>query len=51
MQRHPAVTPSSYPQAPAELIDNPVFWERLGTDVLFFAFYYQQVKLLAKVKP
>lgn len=40
--RHPALTPSSYPQAPAELIDNPAFWERLDTDVLFFAFYYQQ---------
>lgn len=40
--RHPAVTPSSYPQTPAELIDNPAFWERLDTDVLFFAFYYQQ---------
>ncbi|MCO5593544.1 hypothetical protein L7F22_047558 [Adiantum nelumboides] len=40
--RHPAVTPSSYPQTPAEVIDNPSFWERLDTDVLFFAFYYQQ---------
>ncbi|KAI5077480.1 hypothetical protein GOP47_0007304 [Adiantum capillus-veneris] len=40
--RHPAVTPSSYPQTPAEVIDNPAFWERLDTDVLFFAFYYQQ---------
>lgn len=40
--RHPAVTPSSYPQAPAEFLDNPAFWERLDTDVLFFAFYYQQ---------
>lgn len=40
--RHPAVTPSSYPQTPAELIDNPAFWERLDTDGLFFAFYYQQ---------
>lgn len=37
------MTPSSYPQTPAELIDNPAFWERLDTDVLFFAFYYQQV--------
>ncbi|KAH7429527.1 hypothetical protein KP509_09G054000 [Ceratopteris richardii] len=40
--RHPAVTPSSYPQTPAEIIDNPLFWEHLDTDVLFFAFYYQQ---------
>ncbi|XP_038989823.1 CCR4-NOT transcription complex subunit 3-like isoform X2 [Phoenix dactylifera] len=45
--RHPAVTPPSYPQTQAPIIDNPAFWERLGfdpigTDTLFFAFYYQQ---------
>eukprot|EP00249_Psilotum_nudum_P021865 c28285_g1_i2 orf=637-3519(-) len=40
--RHPAITPSSYPQVPAPIIDNPALWERLDTDVLFFAFYYQQ---------
>ncbi|CAL9751390.1 unnamed protein product [Musa acuminata subsp. burmannicoides] len=45
--RHPAVTPSSYPQTQAPIVDNPAFWERLGldplgTDALFFAFYYQQ---------
>lgn len=40
--RHPAATPSSYPQSPAPIIDNPAFWERLDPDVLFFAFYYQQ---------
>lgn len=45
--RHPAVTPSSYPQVQAPIVNNPAFWERLGadnfgTDTLFFAFYYQQ---------
>ncbi|MQM04678.1 hypothetical protein Taro_037480 [Colocasia esculenta] len=44
--RKPAVTPSSYPQTQAPIIDNPAFWDRLGsenmTDILFFAFYYQQ---------
>lgn len=45
--RHPAVTPSSYPQVQAPIVNNPGFWERLGadnygTDTLFFAFYYQQ---------
>ncbi|XP_073117074.1 uncharacterized protein [Elaeis guineensis] len=47
--RHPAVTPASYPQTQAPIVDNPAFWERLGldpmgtgTDTLFFAFYYQQ---------
>lgn len=45
--RHPAVTPQSYPQVQAPIVNNPAFWERLGsdnigTDTLFFAFYYQQ---------
>ncbi|XP_068634326.1 uncharacterized protein [Aristolochia californica] len=47
--RHPAVTPASYPQVPAPIVDTPAFWERIGgdgytngTDTLFFAFYYQQ---------
>lgn len=48
VQRHPAVTPASYPQVQAPIVNNPAFWERLGletlgTDTLFFAFYYQQV--------
>ncbi|XP_022864954.1 general negative regulator of transcription subunit 3-like isoform X2 [Olea europaea var. sylvestris] len=45
--RHPAVTPSSFPQVQAPIVNNPAFWERLGsdtygTDTLFFTFYYQQ---------
>ncbi|KAL3623819.1 hypothetical protein CASFOL_032635 [Castilleja foliolosa] len=45
--RHPAVTPPSYPQVQAPIVNNPAFWERLGadtygTDSLFFSFYYQQ---------
>ncbi|XP_058212350.1 uncharacterized protein LOC131324410 isoform X2 [Rhododendron vialii] len=45
--RHPAVTPPSYPQAQAPIVNNPAFWERLGADsygidTLFFAFYHQQ---------
>ncbi|XP_047314642.1 general negative regulator of transcription subunit 3 isoform X2 [Impatiens glandulifera] len=45
--RHPAVTPASYPQVQAPIVNNPAFWERLGsdnygTDTLFFAFYHQQ---------
>ncbi|XP_072987545.1 uncharacterized protein [Typha latifolia] len=45
--RHPVVTPASYPQTQAPIVSNPAFWERLsldslGTDTLFFAFYYQQ---------
>lgn len=45
--RHPAITPPSYPQVQAPIVNNPAFWERFGldvhnTDTLFFAFYYQQ---------
>lgn len=45
--RHPAVTPPSFPQTQADIVENPAFWERMGmdpvgTDALFFAFYYQQ---------
>ncbi|XP_058086845.1 general negative regulator of transcription subunit 3-like isoform X3 [Magnolia sinica] len=45
--RRPVKTPPSYPQVQAPIVDNPAFWERLGldtlgTDTLFFAFYYQQ---------
>ncbi|XP_020275994.1 CCR4-NOT transcription complex subunit 3-like isoform X2 [Asparagus officinalis] len=45
--RHPVVTPPSFPQTQVGIVENPAFWERmsieqLGTDTLFFAFYYQQ---------
>ncbi|KAL7134035.1 hypothetical protein ABFS83_11G000200 [Erythranthe nasuta] len=45
--RHPVITPQSYPQVQAPIVNNPAFWERLGpdsyaTDMLFFSFYYQQ---------
>ncbi|KAJ6795055.1 general negative regulator of transcription subunit 3-like isoform X1 [Iris pallida] len=45
--RHPAATPASFPQYQADIVENPAFWERMGldqmgTDALFFAFYYQQ---------
>ncbi|KAK7267079.1 hypothetical protein RIF29_19743 [Crotalaria pallida] len=45
--RHPTITPPSYPQVQAPIVNNPGFWDRVGlepfgTDSLFFAFYYQQ---------
>lgn len=48
LQKHPAATPASYPQTQSPTVSNPALWERLaydslGTDTLFFAFYYQQV--------
>ncbi|KAL8162876.1 hypothetical protein V2J09_014365 [Rumex salicifolius] len=44
--RHPAVTPSSYPQVQAPVVNNPNFWERMAymqdsSDTLFFAYYFQ----------
>ncbi|WVZ14819.1 hypothetical protein V8G54_012385 [Vigna mungo] len=45
--KHPTITPPSFPQGQAPIVNNPAFWERVGlepygTDTLFFAFYYQQ---------
>lgn len=34
--------PSSYPTSPSPMFDNPSFFEKLGTDSLFFIFYYSQ---------
>ncbi|KAH0937146.1 hypothetical protein HID58_004607 [Brassica napus] len=50
--RNPAITPQTFPQTQAPIVNNPLFWERLGsvaygTDTLFFAFYYQQNSYLA----
>jgi CCR4-NOT transcription complex subunit 3 len=35
-------TPGSYPSAPSTLFENPAIFEKLGTNALFFIFYYQQ---------
>ncbi|XP_010524972.1 PREDICTED: general negative regulator of transcription subunit 3-like isoform X2 [Tarenaya hassleriana] len=45
--RNPALTPASYPQVQSPVINNPLLWERFGSDAygidtLFFTFYYQQ---------
>lgn len=52
IQRHPTITPPTYPQIQAPIVNNPAFWEKVGqepfgTDTLFFAFYYQQVSELS----
>lgn len=49
MQRCPKVTPGYYPQVQAPIVHSPALWEQLNKDVLFFAFYYQQVQLLSLV--
>lgn len=34
--------PSCYPQTPSPIFENPAVFEKLGTDALFFIFYYSQ---------
>jgi CCR4-NOT transcription complex subunit 3 len=40
--RNPYPTPSTYPTVPSATFDNPAIFEKLGTDALFFIFYYSQ---------
>jgi CCR4-NOT transcription complex subunit 3 len=40
--RNPYPTPASYPTVPTPILDNPAIFEKLGTDCLFFIFYYCQ---------
>eukprot|EP00957_Ditylum_brightwellii_P069708 5293906-Ditylum_brightwellii.AAC.1 len=40
--RNPYPTPSSYPASPSPIFENPAIFEKLGTDCLFFIFYYAQ---------
>jgi CCR4-NOT transcription complex subunit 3 len=40
--RNPYPTPPSFPSVPAQLFENPAIYEKLGTDCLFFIFYYFQ---------
>ncbi|KAJ3125194.1 hypothetical protein HK098_000505 [Nowakowskiella sp. JEL0407] len=38
----PYPVPSYYPQTPSPIVENPVLFEKLDIDTLFFIFYYQQ---------
>ena len=40
--QNPYATPSSYPTSPSGIFENPAVFEKLGTDCLFFIFYYAQ---------
>eukprot|EP00934_Nitzschia_sp_Nitz4_P004187 Nitzschia sp. Nitz4//scaffold323_size20210//2796//4926//NITZ4_008691-RA/size20210-snap-gene-0.0-mRNA-1//1//CDS//3329547864//4177//frame0 len=40
--RNPYPTPNTYPSTPSPIFDNPQVFEKLGTDALFFIFYYAQ---------
>jgi len=35
-------TPASYPTQPNAIFENPAIFEKLGTDALFYIFYYKQ---------
>ena len=40
--RNPYPCPNSYPTTPSPIFENPAVFEKLGTDALFFIFYYAQ---------
>ena len=40
--RNPYATPAAFPTQPAAVFDGAAVFARLGTDTLFFVFYYQQ---------
>ena len=40
--RNPYPVPSCYPQNPSPIFENAAVFEKLGTDALFFIFYYAQ---------
>lgn len=40
--QNPYPTPASYPAQPSPIFENPAVFEKLGTDALFFIFYYAQ---------
>jgi CCR4-NOT transcription complex subunit 3 len=40
--QNPYPTPISYPTTPSPIFDTPAVFEKLGTDCLFFIFYYAQ---------
>jgi CCR4-NOT transcription complex subunit 3 len=40
--QNPYPTPASYPSVPSVIFDNPAVFSKLGTDCLFFIFYYAQ---------
>ena len=41
MRPFPGGVPSSYPAAKLPAVENPALFEKLDTEALFFAFYYQ----------
>jgi CCR4-NOT transcription complex subunit 3 len=40
--QNPYPTPVAYPSTPSPIFENPAVFEKLGTDCLFFIFYYSQ---------
>lgn len=41
MKHNPAAVPASYPTQKLPILDNPALFEKLDSEALFFAFYYQ----------
>ena len=40
--QNPYSSPAAYPAVPSAIFENPAVFEKLGTDCLFFIFYYAQ---------
>lgn len=40
--QNPYPTPATFPSTPSTIFSNPAIFEKLGTDCLFFIFYYAQ---------
>ncbi|KAK9865326.1 hypothetical protein WJX84_011589 [Apatococcus fuscideae] len=41
MKHNPGAVPASYPTQKLSILDNPALFEKLDSEALFFAFYYQ----------
>ena len=44
--KQPYAVPNYYPSSTLSLVDNPLFFEKLDQDTLFFIFYYQQSTIM-----
>lgn len=46
MSKQPYAVPSYYPSSAFSMVENPLFFEKLDQDTLFFIFYYQQTTIM-----
>lgn len=46
ISKQPYAVPPYYPSTPLSMVENPLFFEKLDQDTLFFIFYYQQSTIM-----